>query len=193
MLLLLLMFRYEVAGSTSARLRGRLVGHSDAVWSIATHSTGAYLFSASADGYAGMWDLTTPLSSASAASSPQRLPMKQRFQLPLKDGSPTPVPTQVASLPQRLNQIAVGYNSGEVALFDIETGKVRIVFIGVAALARFDLCGQAVHVMLPRVDSAERPGIADMARCSPHPMHYRRMWRLSGCPRFSRIIGDRLH
>jgi striatin 1/3/4 len=96
-----------------------LVGHTDAVWSLASHPFQDLVLSASADGTVRLWK-------PSNASSP----LTQVFRLPPLDGASagSVSATSCEFLKADPRRLVAGYVDGRVALFDAETAKCLEVF-----------------------------------------------------------------
>ena len=84
-----------------------LIGHTDVVWSLATHSTSSLLLSASADGTCRLWNLTS-MTCVSTILHPTNI---------------FAIPTCAEFLRNDLAKCIVSYHDGSTHIFDIQNGR----------------------------------------------------------------------
>eukprot|EP00735_Rhodelphis_limneticus_P004342 TRINITY_DN15921_c0_g1::TRINITY_DN15921_c0_g1_i1::g.22464::m.22464 TRINITY_DN15921_c0_g1::TRINITY_DN15921_c0_g1_i1::g.22464 ORF type:complete len:263 (+),score=54.84,sp/A5D7H2/STRN3_BOVIN/40.84/1e-62,WD40/PF00400.27/0.28,WD40/PF00400.27/4.9e-06,WD40/PF00400.27/59,WD40/PF00400.27/3.3e-09,WD40/PF00400.27/1.8e+03,WD40/PF00400.27/0.0015,Nucleoporin_N/PF08801.6/4.8e+02,Nucleoporin_N/PF08801.6/0.028,Nucleoporin_N/PF08801.6/0.17 TRINITY_DN15921_c0_g1_i1:528-1316(+) len=101
---------YACLGNSIAHKEDCFVGHTDAVWEIVEHPVREWLLSASSDGSVRLWSLDAPS------------PLLMTYRHMTRADTEFAIPTSVTPLHTDLNKILVGYATGEVLLFDIETG-----------------------------------------------------------------------
>ncbi|KAJ3574558.1 hypothetical protein NP233_g1691 [Leucocoprinus birnbaumii] len=106
------------------RVRGELIGHTDAVWDLALVKDENTLISCGAEGAVKVWDVSGPSGGGSLRLSWRwnGLDTGNDFE----DEADVPGATSVEVLKTDLKKVAVAYQNAVVKLFDIETGKELI-------------------------------------------------------------------
>lgn len=112
-----------------------LVGHTDAVWSLALLPSAAdepegYLVSASSDGSVKVWSTTDPDTGYPLVSgwrydgtADHGAEQGEEDASSADARKDRPVPVAVAVYHPDLSQVLVGYNNGVIKLFEIKTGR----------------------------------------------------------------------
>lgn len=111
----------------SSRVRGDLVGHTDAVWGLALIRDETLLISCGAEGAVKVWDV-----SATSGLGPLKLTWGYNG-LDSEEGEATdeeqaekPGATSLEAIKSDLRQVAVAYTNAVIKIFDIDTGKQLI-------------------------------------------------------------------
>lgn len=110
----------------ASRLRGELIGHTDAVWDLALVRDECTLISGGAEGMVKVWDVSDPSGSGS-----QRL--SWTYNGMDYDGEETddqPGVTAVEAIKVDLKKVAVAYQNATIKIFDIAHGKELAVLHG---------------------------------------------------------------
>lgn len=100
------------------RMRGELVGHTDAVWDLALARDESTLISCGAEGAVKVWDVSGPAGGA--------LKLSWSYYGLDHEGEQTegmPGATAVEAIKVDLKKVAVAYQNAVVKIFDIEAGK----------------------------------------------------------------------
>lgn len=106
-----------------ARIRGELVGHTDAVWGLVLLRDESVLVSCGAEGAVKVWDV-------GAASGIGALKLSWGYNgLDSEEDEPTETPgaTCLEAIKSDLKKVAVGYQNAVAKIFDIDTGKQLLV------------------------------------------------------------------
>ncbi|KAF5358046.1 hypothetical protein D9756_001729 [Leucocoprinus leucothites] len=103
------------------RVRGELIGHTDAVWDLALVKDENTLISCGAEGAVKVWDVSGPSGGGSLRLSWRwnGLDTSSDFE----DEAEVPGATSVEVLKTDLKKVAVAYQNAIVKIFEIETGK----------------------------------------------------------------------
>ena len=110
----------------ASRLRGELIGHTDAVWDLALVRDECTLISGGAEGMVKVWEVSDPSGSGS-----QRL--SWTYNGMDYDGEETddqPGVTAVEAIKVDLKKVAVAYQNATIKIFDIAHGKELAVLHG---------------------------------------------------------------
>jgi striatin 1/3/4 len=113
----------------ASRLRGELVGHTDAVWDLALVRDECTLISGGAEGVVKVWDV-------SDASSRGSLRLSWTYNGVDFDGDENddlPGVTSVEAIKVDLKKVAVAYQNATIKIFDIVHGKELAVLHGESA------------------------------------------------------------
>ncbi|KAL5529432.1 hypothetical protein ACEPAG_5417 [Sanghuangporus baumii] len=106
-----------------SRIRGELIGHTDAVWGLALLRDESILVSCGAEGAVKVWDV-------GAASGIGALKLSWGYNgLDSEEDEPaeTPGATCLEAIKSDVKKVAVGYTNAVVKVFDIDAGKQLLV------------------------------------------------------------------
>ena len=130
------------------RIRGELVGHTDAVWGLALLRDENTLVSCGAEGSVKVWDV----SSSSGGGS---LRLTWGFNgLESQDetqDSNSPGATAIEALKTDLKKVAVAYQNAVVKIFEVETGKELLRLPSDTSYGRFQVHYLAVKKVLSQL------------------------------------------
>ncbi|KAI0048232.1 striatin-3 [Auriscalpium vulgare] len=102
----------------SSRLRGELIGHTDAVWDLALVRDESTLISGGAEGSVKVWDVSGP------AGGSLRLSWTYNgLEFDGEEREDLPGVTAVEAVKVDLKKVAVAYQNASIKIFDIEHGK----------------------------------------------------------------------
>ena len=107
-----------------SRVRGELIGHTDAVWDLALVKDENTLISCGAEGTVKVWDVGGPSGGGSLKLSWRWNGLDSNSNL--EDEADISGATSVEVLKTDLKKVAVAYQNAVVKIFDIETGKEQI-------------------------------------------------------------------
>ncbi|PFH45663.1 hypothetical protein AMATHDRAFT_71259 [Amanita thiersii Skay4041] len=102
------------------RVRGELVGHTDAVWDLALVRDENTLVSCGAEGSVKVWDVSPPSGCGTLRLTWGFYGLSGQVD---GEGSEAPGATAVEPLRTDLRKLAVAYQNAVVKIYDIETGK----------------------------------------------------------------------
>jgi len=110
----------------SSRIRGDLVGHTDAVWGLALIRDETLLISCGAEGAVKVWDV-----SATSGIGPLKLTwgyngLDSEEDKEANEQAEKPGATCLEAIKSDLRQVAVAFTSSVIKIFDIDTGKQLI-------------------------------------------------------------------
>lgn len=106
------------------RVRGELIGHTDAVWDLALVKDESTLISCGAEGAVKIWDVSGPSGGGSLKLSWRWNGLDNDNDL--EEDTDVPGATSVEVLKTDLKRVAVAYQNAVVKIFEIETGKEMI-------------------------------------------------------------------
>jgi striatin 1/3/4 len=112
------------ASYDQTRVRGELIGHTDAVWDLALVKDENTLISCGAEGAVKIWDVSGPSGGGSLKLSWRWNGLDNDNDL--EDDIDIPGATSVEVLKSDLKRVAVAYQNAVVKIFEIETGKEMI-------------------------------------------------------------------
>ncbi|KAI0320507.1 WD40-repeat-containing domain protein [Amylostereum chailletii] len=102
----------------SSRLRGELIGHTDAVWDLALVRDESTLISCGAEGSVKVWDVTSHLGGILKLSWTYN-----GIQNDSEEREDLPGASAVEAIKVDLKKVAVAYQNATIKIFDIENGK----------------------------------------------------------------------
>lgn len=106
----------------SSRIRGELIGHTDAVWGLALIRDETLLISCGAEGAVKVWDVNTPSGVGSLKLSWGYNGLDSDED-DAEMSSETPGATALEAIKSDIKKVAVGYQNAVVSIFHVDTGK----------------------------------------------------------------------
>ncbi|TFK54848.1 WD40 repeat-like protein [Heliocybe sulcata] len=104
-----------------SRIRGELIGHTDAVWDLALVRDESTLISCGAEGSVKVWDVSGPSGGSLKLTWTYAGLESSTDEIPRDDNLPGA--TAVEAIRVDLKKVAVAYQNAAIKIFDIETGK----------------------------------------------------------------------
>jgi len=104
-----------------SRIRGELIGHTDAVWDLALVRDESTLISCGAEGSVKVWDVSGPSGGSLKLTWTYAGLESNTDEVPSDDDLPGA--TAVEAIRVDLKRVAVAYQNAAIKIFDIETGK----------------------------------------------------------------------